>query len=462
MVVPIFKRGSAFNPGNYRGVHLTSVLSKVAERMIGSRLVPMLQQNAFGSDQWAFSKGLGAKDLVTMLVMTFVLAVCSGQKIGGYLSDITGAFDRVSKCYLLAKLHAAGVGSTYLNFLDAYLDPRKGKVVVHGTASDEFVLEDSVFQGTVLGPPLWNVFFADVSVPAAMPNANVAKFADDLNVFKKFDKATPLEEVTEELSRCRSRVHAWGRAHRVAFDASKEHLVVLHPTAHHGEPFKLLGCMMDLDLRMHTVIDQVLSRIRPKCTAILRTRGYYSVRELILQFKAHVWGLIETHCGAYFHAATNLLNKIDEVQRSFLKKLDVTEEQAFLDFNCAPPTLRRNIAVLGLLHKRVLGKCHVSFENLLPWYSQRFDIPRGFGHNKQLYGHWVEAQQHRSLFAKSIFLMVDIYNNLPQEMVDAKIVSAFQHSLTKLAKDRCQQGNTRWSLSFSRRGGPDLDSPSTS
>lgn len=264
VVVPTFKRGSACNPGNYRGVHLTRVLSKVAERMIGSRLVPMLQQNAFGPDQLAFSRGLGAKDLITMLVMTFNLAVYSGQKIGGYLSGITSAFDRVLKCYLLAKFLASGVGSTYLNILDAYLDPRKGKIVVLGTASEEFVLEDSVFQGTVLGPPLWNAFFADVSVPAAMPNANVAKFADDLNAFKQFDKATPLENVTEELSRCRSRVHALGRAHRVAFDVSKEPIVVLHPTAHHGEPFKLLGCMMDLNLRMHTVIDQILDRIQPK------------------------------------------------------------------------------------------------------------------------------------------------------------------------------------------------------
>ena len=57
---------------------------------------------------------------------------------------------------MLAKLQAAGVGPKYLNFLDAYLSPRKGKVVVQGEASDLFTLLDMVFQGTVLGPPLWN------------------------------------------------------------------------------------------------------------------------------------------------------------------------------------------------------------------------------------------------------------------------------------------------------------------
>ena len=457
LIVPIFKKGSAFNAGNYRGIHLTSVLSKVAERVIGARLTPFLQANAFGDNQWAFSKGLGSKDLVTMLMMTWILAVCSGQKIGAYLSDISGAFDRVFKIYMLAKLHAAGVGPKYLNFLDAYLSPRKGKVVVQGEASDLFTLLDMVFQGTVLGPPLWNTFFADVAAPAKESGGKESIFADDLNVFKEFDRETPLPEVVTELTDCRTRVHAWGRANRVAFDPSKEYLVVMHPSEFHGEPFRLLGCLIDLDLRMHSAVDQLLSQIRPKSTAILRTQAYYSTAELIMQYKTHIWSLTEFNCGAYFHAATTLLEKIDQVQRHFLDKLQVSVEKAFLDFNFAPTKLRRNIAILGLLHKRVLGLCHPSYDKLLPWYSQHFSSPRAVGHNKQLYGHWLEATQHRTLFRNSIFGMIDIYNNLPQYVVDAQSVSAFQGLLTKMAKARCQRNDVDWESSFARRAGPDLD-----
>ena len=39
LICPIFKRGSAFIPGNYRGVHLTTILSKVAEKIVGAHLV---------------------------------------------------------------------------------------------------------------------------------------------------------------------------------------------------------------------------------------------------------------------------------------------------------------------------------------------------------------------------------------------------------------------------------------
>ena len=51
LIVPIYKKGSAFKADNYRGVHLTSILSKLAEKVIGKRLVPFLQRNVFGENQ---------------------------------------------------------------------------------------------------------------------------------------------------------------------------------------------------------------------------------------------------------------------------------------------------------------------------------------------------------------------------------------------------------------------------
>ena len=86
------------------------------------------------------------------------------------------------------------------------------------------------------------------------------------------------------------------------------------------------------------------------------------MENLILQFKTQIWGLIEANMGGYFHAASSLLDKIDAVQNRFLHELDMNPAFAFLTYNFAPPSLRRNIGILGLLHKRILGKCHPSFE----------------------------------------------------------------------------------------------------
>ena len=51
LICPIFKHGAALTPGNYRGVHLTTILSKTAEKMVGAHLVPYLQRKAFGENQ---------------------------------------------------------------------------------------------------------------------------------------------------------------------------------------------------------------------------------------------------------------------------------------------------------------------------------------------------------------------------------------------------------------------------
>ena len=373
---------------------MTPILSKIAEKVIGKRLILHLRGGYFGENQWAFQTGLGARDLVTALMMKWTLSICTGHKIGAYFSDISGAFDRVCKEYLLAKLNAANVGTKYLNFLDAYLSTREGQVLVEGSSSDLFSISNSVFQGTVLGPTLWNVFFGDVAMPAKSQGGDEAIFADDLNVFHEFDKRASHEEVMQTLAKCRKNFHRWGRANRVLFDAKKEHLLIIHPTMGSGEPIKVLGCLTDVKLTMDKAIDEILSRIKPKVTALLRTRAYYSERALIAQFKTHIWEIVKKDNRGIFHASLSLLDKLDNVQDRFLHKLGVTAEHAFLTYNLAPPTLRRNIGILGMIHKRVLGQCHPSLNHVLPWFSDRFGEPDRHRHTKQLYGHALECKSH--------------------------------------------------------------------
>ena len=179
-------------------------------------------------------------------------------------------------------------------------------------------------------------------------------------------------------------------------------MVLLHPSESLGDAFKLLGCMVDVNMRMQSAVEQVLSKMRPKITAILRTRSYYSTADLILQFKTHIWGVIEVNMGGYFHAAPSLLEKIDDAHYRFLRDLGLSPSDASLEHAFAPPSLRRNIGILGLLHTRVLGKCYPSFDRLLPWWTTKFSEPRGRGHNKQLYGHWIEISHH-TLFMKDPF-----------------------------------------------------------
>ena len=174
----------------------------------------------------------------------------------------------------------------------------------------------------------------------------------------------------------------------------------------------------------------------PKIKAILRTRAYYDIANLILQFKTHIWGIVESRNGAIFHASTSLLDRFDSMQRGFLHELGIDESQAFLIHNFAPLTLRRDIGMLGFLHKRVLGLSQSCIESLLPWFNDVFSIPRR-GHNKQLYSNFREVQFQHGLFNRSVFALVDVYNLLPQAAVDCTSIASFQSFLSHVARTKC-------------------------
>ena len=52
--------------------------------------------------------------------------------------------------------------------------------------------------------------------------------------------------------------------------------------------------------------------------------------------------------------------------------------------------------------------------------------------------------------------MADVYNNLPQHVVDATSVKVFQQYLIQIARIRCQLGEDAWASTFCRREGGDF------
>ena len=143
-MVPLYKEGSRFDPCNYRGIHLTTILSKVAERVICNPLMHFLRERCFGNAQWAFRHKAGARDLVTVKVARWLLHVCQGRKVGVYLADISGACDKVCHERLMAKLSALGVAPGFLDFLHSYLLPRRGQVAAEGALSEALALTNMV------------------------------------------------------------------------------------------------------------------------------------------------------------------------------------------------------------------------------------------------------------------------------------------------------------------------------
>jgi len=322
--------------------------------------------------------------------------------------------------------------------------PGKGYVTVENAYSSVMILCDLVFQGTVLGPPLWNGFLGDVATEVPQGRQIMNLFADDLTA-----ETTPPTSVTqnvllEELCEIQQRTHAWGERNQVSFDAGKEHLVIIHPRAALGDDFKMLGTVFDCRLRMQVCIEGVLAKARPKMRAILRLRHLVSIAQLIVQYKTHVWGFSEYSNGAVILASPSQTRRLDKMQRWFLRELGITDTEAFVTHNFAPPGLRRSIGMLGFLHKRVLHICHPAMYQALPMLQE--GTPRW--HSKSLHSFLDEVRGHHALYFRSLYGYIHIYNRLSQGIVDISSVSAFQAKLAHMIKHRAASGVPTWRQAF--------------
>jgi hypothetical protein len=232
----------------------------------------------------------------------------------------------------------------------------------------------------------------------------------------------------------------------VEFDSSKESTHILSLTEPLGDTFKLLGVTFDGALTMVDAVAEVVNAAGWKLKTLLRTRRFYTDAELILLYKSHLLSFIEYRTPAIYHARRDVLARLDAVQTKFLRAAGVDELTALAEFNLAPSAVRRDIAMLGVIHRTVLG--------------------RGAPHFKEFFtssGTTTQPQRHRyhlvdpralhkgQLVRRSALGLVAVYNLLPPNVVEASNVSTFQGNLQRMVLECARSGYEEWSSLLSPR-----------
>jgi hypothetical protein len=362
-VACLYKKKDVFNAKNYRGVHMTAQFAKVLERFIGLIFLPTLSSpQSIGQNQFAYTRHRGARDAIAYLVLSWLAAFREQGSVALYMSDVSGAFDRVSANRLLEKLQARGMPKDLLDVISSWLRKREAKVIVGGKESRPMSLEDMVFQGTVWGPPLWNSFYADSKRPIQKCSFQEIIFADDLNAWKKFVAGSSHEVMLADMKQCQKELHQWGSANQVSFDRDKEGMFVLSRTRPHGTSFDMLGVHFDCKLVMSDTVEELAKTCRWKLKAILRTGRFNSGISLVNLYKAQLLSFIEYRTAAVYHACDSSLSLLDEVQAKLVAAAGMTKNEAFAQAKLAPLAVRRDIAMLGVIHRTVLGRGPKQFQ----------------------------------------------------------------------------------------------------
>ena len=274
-ICPLYKKKAVHDGGNYRGVRLTSQLSKVAERMLQQMYAPFIYASvAFGPNQFAYAAGRGTRDALALMVLTWLDGFERSLKFAVYCSDVSGAFDKVRRERLEAKLHAKGIHPSIVAVLSSWLRDRVAQVIVGGKRSAERVLKNMVYQGTVLGPGLWNLMYEDARWAIQACGFTEVVYADDLNSWRAFATRTCNAALLGEAECCQSQFHTWGKATQIQFDPAKEsmHVVGRHDAL--GADFKILGVEFDCKLLMNGAVHETAVSARWKLKTVMRATRF--------------------------------------------------------------------------------------------------------------------------------------------------------------------------------------------
>ena len=123
-----------------------------------------------------------------------------------------------------------------------------------------------------------------------------------------------------------------------------------------GEDFKILGVSFDCKLIMKAALENLRTESSWRLQTILRVRRFHTTSEMFNLYKSKVLSFVEYRTPAVYHACATHLDAVDAVQRRFLRALNVSETEALLEHNMVPLCTRRDIALLGLIHRTVIGK----------------------------------------------------------------------------------------------------------
>ncbi len=247
----------------------------------------------------------------------------------------------------------------------------------------------------------------------------------------------PNSTVLTATEQCQRELHTWGRANQVAFDAGKESQHVVSHVSPEGPDFKILGVLFDCGLTMAAAVRELVPECRSKVHALQRTSRFHTAKEMIDLFKAQVLSFIEYRTpGICFHACDTHLSVLDAVQANYLEHLRVSEFDALFHFNLAPLSSRRDVAMLGLIHRILLGRGPSQFRRFFFLEAPTSRVRTRSAsrcHFRRVHEH-VDGK-HLELVKRSALGLTNVYNMLPAEEVEVEDVSTFQRQLQEMVKD---------------------------
>ena len=161
---PVHKKGDVCDPANYRGIALSSCLSKLFCSIIGNRLECFtIEHNLIPNCQIGFTRRSGTSDHILVLKTLIDKYILKLKKpLYSCFVDFKCAFDRVWRAGLLFKMIKCEISSKFINLIDDMYKETTYQIKFQDGLSGPISAIAGVKQGCVLIPLLFKIFLSDL------------------------------------------------------------------------------------------------------------------------------------------------------------------------------------------------------------------------------------------------------------------------------------------------------------
>ena len=329
-MLPLYKKGSKLDAGNYRPTSMLSVLSKILERAVQVQLTDYLAKRGLLYEHQSGFRGSYSTETCLVGLSDYIKGEMGrGNLVGLVLLDLQKAFDTVDHGILLEKLGSMGV--TSILWFRSYLTGRSQCVEVDGSRSSFEGITCGVPQGSILGPLLFLVYINDMHLSI---QCRLALYADDSAlVFSHSDPAVISERLGSELSLCRS----WLIDNRLSLHMGKTECI-LFGTAHRLkrvqdfqilcagtviEPVssvKYLGVVLDQRFKFSDYAGTVIQKYAGRIGFLYRHSSSLDFNCRRILCNSLIQPYLDYCCTAWYSSLTaDLKRKLEVVQRRMVR-----------------------------------------------------------------------------------------------------------------------------------------------
>ena len=323
-------------PSSYRPISLLSIISKLLEKIILSRMLEFDDGKIMKAQQFGFRAKHSTVQQVLRIVETISLRFNNDKSTAMTLLDIEKAFDAVWHDALLHKILSLNFPSYLVKIVSSFLNDRFATVSVGSSQSTKYSISAGVPQGSPLSPYLFNIFINDMPIPK---HCKIACYADDTAIISSI-KNYDLETLTKRLEDGLSKIHKFFASWKIKINSTKtESILFSHSNIMRKKQnqfkikflgtdlewlptVKYLGVILDTKLLMKQNIENNIKKARQATGILFPLLKKFSgvpVKEKVTLYRSYIRPILTYACPVFANAAKCHLKKLQVAQNKNLR-----------------------------------------------------------------------------------------------------------------------------------------------